>query len=474
MIAGSGYRLITKLHKPPISVGGAAVYPYNPQILAACARATKYPDSEGNFDYTLCRVIGTEFQKRIQVPRNMASVIPVDLMEDGQNCDFTSSFVPRSSEQARCISEITSLLGTGANFVFEAPTGMGKTWCTVDVIAKIGKKTIIVVTKEDILDQWLVAIKTLLGLTLADKVGVIKGDRCDVAGKSIVIAMVQSIAKEGRYPSTTFADFGLMVVDECHRIGADFFSQACFRVPARLRLGVSATPHRKDGREEVLEAHIGPVRVKTTLAPMKPRIIVQESPWKIPMVVRTDTNGNHVFGTDGRVEWMQIPHSPGRCGHIINMLAKNHARNKMIVGFVAQAFKKGRKVLVQSDRKDHLETIATLLTAEGISSNQITFYVGGLKAAEREKAKAGAIILATFQMTAEATDIPELDTLVMATPKSDVRQIVGRILRFVEGKKEPVVFDLRDSTSSVFESYAGTRDRWYQSLGIESTRVGSS
>ena len=460
--------MLTRLYSPPISVGAGAVYPYNPNILAACERTAKYDDEKFN----LCTVLGDQFNKRIWVPRNMAPSIPLDNRVAGLACQFTSAFTPRNHEQVRVVRESLALLKAGESFVLQCPTGFGKTWCSAEIIAKVGKKTLIVVTKEDILDQWVAAFEAILGLKLGVGIGVIKGDKCDVAGRSVVIAMVQSIAKDGRYPEGTFRDFGLMVCDEVHRMGADFFSQACFRVPALLRLGVSATPKRKDGREEVIEAHIGPVRVKSVVPPMVPRIIRQESPWSIPLRRKIDATGRVVMDDRGEVQMTQVPHSPGKCGHVINMICAHHGRNKLITNFVSQSYKAGRKIIVQSDRKEHLETLMSLVGSQGVPQYAMTLYVGGLSKSQREAAKEGLVIFGTYQMMAEATDIPDADTLVMASPKSDVEQIVGRILRFVPDKNEPVVFDLVDSTSSVMAGYAANRMRWYASMGIKVKKVG--
>jgi len=397
----------------------------------------------------------------------MASSMPIDLRMEGADHEFASSFVPRNSEQERCIKEVVYHLKKKSSFVFEAPTGFGKTWCTADIISQVKKKTIIVVTKEDILDQWVAALEALLDIHPGKGIGFIKGDVCDTVGHGVVIATVQSIAKEARYPEHVFRDFGLAVWDEVHRVGADFFSQSCFRLPALLRLGISATPDRKDGRGEVIEAHIGPVMVRTKATPLTPRIIAQESPWRIPMRRKLGKDGRVSVGPDGRPEMQQIPHTASRCSHVVKMLSNHHPRNRMIVDFVSQCYKAGRKILVQSDRKEHLEVLRQLISSSGVPAPKITLYVGGLTSAQREKAKDGSVILATYQMTAEATDIPDLDTLVMATPKSDVRQIVGRILRFVEGKPEPVVFDIVDETSSVFSGFAASRKRWYSSIGAK-------
>ena len=216
-------------------------------------------------------------------------------------------------------------------------------------------------------------------------------------------------------------------------------------MPAKLRLGLSATPDRKDGREGVIHAHIGPVRVKSEAAPMTPRVITRKSPWQVPMTKITDKK-------TGKASVGPVPHSPGKCGHIINMLAKHHARNTLLSKFIFTAFQKGRHILVQSDRIEHLEALASMAMAYGIHPSKVGFYARGLSKGEREVVKTKQLIFATYQMTAEATDIPRLDTLVMATPKSDVRQIVGRILRPHKDKAEPLVLDIIDFSSNVFSS----------------------
>lgn len=337
------------------------------------------------------------------------------------------------------------------------------TACAMDIFAKVGKKAIVVVTKEDLRDQWYQAAVKFLGLKPSE-IGFIQGDTFQVSGKKLVIAMIQSLAKEERYPAHAFTEFGIACFDECHRVAADFFSQSCYRIPARLRIGLSATPDRKDGKEIVLRSHIGSVLVKTSAAPMTPKVISRKSPWTIPMT--------KVTGKDGKTKVGPIPHSPGKCGHVINMLAKCHPRNEMLANFIHAAYMKGRTILVQSDRKEHLETLAMMCQSLGITSSQIGYYLGGMKAAELDIAKARSVIFATYQMTSEGTDIPWLDTLVMATPKSDVRQIVGRILRAYGDKQVPIVFDLVDHTSNVFAGYWNARRQWYASVGAEVSMKG--
>lgn len=445
----------------PLVVGAAAVYPYSDELLATCARVSKFDEA-----YNLARVVGAKGHQRLWLPRTM---VPnwsgvEDHRVDGTDYGFVSKFIPRNDEQGRVIKEAVAMLEKGRNFVVECPTGFGKTWVSTDIIAKVGKKTLIVVTKEDIRDQWIAAFKACLGLDVGNGIGLIQADTVLVAGQGVVIAMVQSIAKEARYAEHFFSDFGLAIFDEVHRIAADYFSQACFRVPARLRMGLSATPDRKDGKWEVVKAHIGPVLVRTTTSTMTPRILWQMSPWEIPY--HRKLVGKHY-------ELVPIAHTAGKCGHIINMLVHHHGRNALLANFIAAAHKKGRTVLIQSDRVDHLHELSELTKKRGVPGSDIGFYERGLTSSQREVIKKKRVIFATYQMTAEATDIPQLDTLVMATPKSDVRQIVGRILREHPGKNDPLVFDLVDASSAVFSGYFGARRKWYDLEGAIVEQVGA-
>ena len=218
-----------QLEEPALAVCAGAIYPYSENLLAQCQRESKYGDG-----FSLCRVVGAGANRRLWLPRNMAASTYSDLREDGMDYKFNSTFKPRNDEQKRVVAESISLLSQGVNFMLESPTGSGKTIMAIDLIAQVGKKTLVVVIKEDIRDQWVDAIETILGLTSGKGIGFIQGDTCNITNAGVVIAFVQSIAKEQRYPDYIFKEFGLCIWDEIHHIGADVFSQSCFRVPAKL------------------------------------------------------------------------------------------------------------------------------------------------------------------------------------------------------------------------------------------------
>ena len=242
----------------------------------------------------------------------------------------------------------------------------------------------------------------------------------------------------------------ISVSGNCHRLAADVFSQCMWNLPARYRLGLSATPVRKDGRTKVLTAHIGPPMVEIRRQNMVPKVLPVRTGWNPPYIKR---NGS----------WVPFPYRPGRTMGAAKSMAGDMARNELIVHLTYEAYQKDRKIMVFSDLRDHLETLRLLLTRQ-VMSSKIGLYVGGLSEKQREKAAGCPIILTTYKMASEGTNIPDTDTCVLGTPKADVVQAVGRIRRIVEGKKQPVVFDLVDVGHQLFVDYYRARCKWYQSI----------
>lgn len=583
---------------PPLWTDSAAVYPYSAALEHRFIKPSRYGDL---VSYGKVLIIGGK--RYFAVPREMVSLGSEDRRVEGLSESFTSLFTPRNEDQAKAVAKATQLLKAGTSFVFEAPTGSGKTACAMALIASVGRKTLVIVTKEDIRDQWFDAAKKFCGLERS-QVGLIQGNTFDVDGKPIVIAMIQSLSKDGKYEPGQFKDFGLVIQDECiaegspilmgdgktevsieelvslvldrganpevmsfnehvgrfepkhvthawrsgvrkileirlddgkvlrctedhrvytsnrgwveakcltsddtlrvggtdhevqivakvvsirevgeaqtydlevegnhnfvasgvlvhncHRVGSDQFAKAMWLLPAKLRLGLSATPTRKDGREGVVFGHIGKVEVRVSQLRVKPKIIAIDSGWEVPKVRYQLANGSYRL--------RPIVHSAGRIAHINKLLGRDPGRNNLIGQFVAQARSKGRTCIVFSDLRDHLDELQSVLRQHGIPASDIGFYVGGISKVEREVAKKKPIILATYAYTNEGTDIPWLDTLVLGTPRSDVIQIVGRVLREWEGKKSPVVLDILDRSSPVLAGYANTRLQWYNNIGAE-------
>lgn len=453
----------------PLQTGAAAVYNYN----VAIEKKLKKLD---RFGEPMCLSKRSANEALLYVPRQLAPMGAKDTRTIGMPAKFNSTFKPRSFEQERVVQESTALLKADRDHIIEAPTGFGKTVVGAEIAARIGLKTLVIVPKEDIIKHWRTAFNTIAGVPL-NQIGLIQADKCIVAGKSVCIAMVHSICKHGRYPAWVYKEFGLVIFDEVHVMGADTFSESAWLLPSKHRVGLSATPYRKDGKEAIFHAHIGQVLVKSDAVPLHPKILVRRTDFRVPMVWRlVEQNGVK------KKKLVQIPHGAGKTMHINKLLAKDVKRNNLIVAFVWTAYTKDRNTVIFSDlREDHLDILYNLLRRKGVPAKDIAYYVGGMKESERERAIVKPVVLATYQMCSMATDVPWWDTAVLGTPRSDVKQIIGRIIREYEGKISwddeestgvvPVALDLLDDDSPVFKSYFNGRRKVYTSLKAKVLRV---
>lgn len=441
-------------HNKPLVTGAMAMYDANPILAKQFTTVSRFDEI-----VKLYTVSGGH----IFLPRGVCPLGLKDNRAPGTKVEFDLDFKSRGEEQDRVIQESIDLLKADKSFIVQAYTGFGKTIVSMPIIAAMGTTTLVVVSKEDLIDNWRQAIHKHLKLPMS-KIGFIRQDKFDVAGKSVVIGFLHSLAIENRYPSWIGDYFGFTIFDEVHRLGAETFSRVCSLFSAKLRMGLSATPDRKDGKEIIFYAHIGPVRVKTVEKPMKPKVLRYYTNWACPKVVRKDKNG--------QAKVVKLPHTPGRLGHIVSRLVGDQKRNELICTLIKAAYDKQRNIVAFSDQLAHLDQIAHMLKmTHGVPAKDIGFYIGGKSKHDLDKAKACPIMVATYQMMGEGTNIPWLDSCVLMTPRSDVEQIIGRILREYPDKKQPVVMDLIDDDSPVFKGYAVARSKTYYKLGAEIKRM---
>lgn len=378
---------------------------------------------------------------------------------EGHEVDFRSriNLGPNENQKQDQKSWVDTLLESvkqGYGAVGQADPGWGKTVAALEVIARLGKTTAVLVHKEFLMNQWAERIADCYRIS-QNEIGFVQQDRCDYEGKKIVMIMVQSLLARD-YPQSLFDYFGTVAVDEVHRFGAVEFRRAITMFPARYRIGVTATPKRTDGLENVFFWHIGDIAVVGDRRKIKPTI----------QIIRTG-----VIPTDYDLRQMKDYKRDYSLNKIVSWLVGRDDRNRLIVDLILKAGRSGRKVLLLSGRRLHLEYLTQRLKAElAKTGERFTwgYYVGGMSERERTISATRQLLFGTYQMAAEGLDIPELDTLFLTTPKGNVEQAVGRILRDVEGKKEPTVLDFVDDSVPMCDNLARKRVRTYKRLGYMS------
>ena len=300
--------------------------------------------------------------------------------------------------------------------------------------AHLKVRTMIVVHKEFLANQWAEKIREFCPNAT---IGRVQGDLFDVE-KDFVIALIQTLClrPEGDGPKMfakdAFDSIGLVIVDEAHHIGAPAFSQFMFKVCPRFTLGLTATPERKDGLTRILYWFLGPEFFR---------------------VERTNQASTKVTTIHYTCEAFKESPPVTRFGKInmagmITALTELEDRNAIIIKTVMEALKVGRRVLVLSDRREHcFELHKRIGSKSGL-------YVGGMKEADLAASAEKHVVIATFQLAHEGLDIPVLDTVVLATPKSDIKQSIGRIMRETPGKKnDPLIYDIADHWSVLNSMY---------------------
>jgi len=302
--------------------------------------------------------------------------------------------------------------------------GTGKTIMGIATAMRIKHKTCILVHKEFLIEQWIERIEMScsnckIGIWQQDK---IPDDDCD-----FVIAMVQSLYAR-TYPGELYDRFDLVITDEVHRFSAPTWQNIISNFKARYRIGLTATPNRRDGLQEIFYNHIGKSVYEIQGTLLQPTIFRYETKIGIAINKYTDFKG----GLNN--------------AKLLTILAENKDRNTQIATLLTNAKKRNRKILLLSDRITMLDNLLDILTGGIGETEDVRKYVGGLSSNEREQASKAKIILATYGMAQEGLDIPDIDTLFLATPKADVVQAVGRILRPHPNKLEPVVLDIVDNT----------------------------
>ena len=349
-----------------------------------------------------------------------------------------------------CISNnsCNKLEYTSYGGIISVGCGMGKTVMALYLACELGRKTLVVVHKEFLVRQWR---ERILQYIPNARVGTIQGSKVDIADKDIVIGMLQSISMKD-YPESTFDTFGFTIIDECHHIGAEVFSRALPKIHSFYTLGLSATPKRKDGLSKVFEWYLGPYVYQ-----VKQR---EERKMRIKMIYYHHNCPEYSREETTCLGQVSMP-------KMITNVCTWIQRTLFMVEWILELLKnKQRNILILSDRRGHLEQICQILKNRKCGEDLVGYYVGGMKESQLESSEKKRVILATYSMASEGMDIPALNTLILASPKSDVEQSVGRILRKKHEGADPLLVDIADDFS-VFRNQAIKRKRFYHRQGFD-------
>lgn len=323
--------------------------------------------------------------------------------------------------------------------ILSLPCGYGKTTVSLAIACALGYRTMIVVHKQFLADQWKDRIHQFCpGATI----GIVQQDKKEVHC-DFVIAMLQSLSLK-EYTFSDFESIGTLIVDEAHHICAKVFSQSLFKLCPKHIFGLSATPERKDGLTKVLHWFMGP----TFFAVERKN---QEQVEVFPVMFDSAHYTNPPPSMrNGKISM------PNMITHVV----EDPQRNRMLVELVKKASGGTRQLLVLSDRRLHCELLHSHFPRTS------GLYMGGMKESALKESSEKKIIFATFSQAHEGLDIPSLDTVILASPKSDITQSIGRIMRETVGKKNnPHIYDVHDPWS-IFTAMYFKRLKVYRQGGF--------
>jgi len=405
------------------------------------------------------RVIGSaeNYPQHIALPRGCLDAARDLLQDNGIHCELNDeryggepvnvSFVGtlRLDQEAAVSAMLNHETG-----VLCAPTAFGKTVTAAAIIARRGVNTLVLVHRTELLKQWQERLQAFLGVGKG-VVGTIGGGKAKPTGK-IDIAVMQSLSRQGEI-NPLVENYGHVIVDECHHVGAASFDAILKRTKAKYVLGLTATPIRRDGQQPIIFMQCGPIRYKAA----KPA----GAPHDLEVVPRS------------RFARIELPLESG-IQDVFRHLANDQARTEAIATEIKIAYEQGRKVLMLTERTDHLDAVLAALEGQvpalfvlhgRMSRKQRAALIADLDALPQESPR---ILLATGKLVGEGFDHPPLDTLVLAMPvswKGTLQQYAGRLHREHATKSDVRILDFVDTGHPALLRMWDKRQRGYRAMG---------
>jgi superfamily II DNA or RNA helicase len=405
------------------------------------------------------RVIGSaeNYPQHIALPRGCLDAAQELLSDNGIRCDIRDERYSGESIEVNFVgtlrldqeTAVAAMLRHDAG-VLCAPTAFGKTVTAAAMIAKRGVNTLVLVHRTELLKQWQERLHTFLGVNKG-MVGTIGGGKAKPTGK-IDIAVMQSLSRQGEV-NPLVENYGHVVIDECHHVGAVSFDAILKRTKAKYVLGLTATPFRRDGQQPIIFMQCGPIRHTAT----KPA----SAPHDLEVVPQL------------RCARIDLPSDAG-IQDVFRYLANDRDRTNAIADAIENVYGQGRKVLVLTERTEHLGAIQVALDGKVpppfILHGRMSKKQRGVLIAELDALPPDAprILLATGKLIGEGFDHPPLDTLVLAMPvswKGTLQQYAGRLHREHASKTDVKIIDFVDTGHPSLLRMWDKRQRGYKSMG---------
>jgi superfamily II DNA or RNA helicase len=404
---------------------------------------------------------GEDFSRYIGIPRGCLTEV-LSLLEhhnirpDLQDERFNG--VPIEVEFAGQLrplqAEAAAEIGQYDEGVLCAPTAFGKTAVAAWLIAERKVNTLVLVHRQQLLEQWRERLAMFLRLP-AKSIGHIGGGKMQRTG-IVDVAMIQSLQRKGEVRDFV-ADYGQAIVDECHHVSAFTFEQILKQIRARFLAGLTATPIRKDGHHPIIYMQCGPIRFNITA-----RAVAKCASFEQRVTPRYTEFRPSSELTDLTIQDMYAA------------LAKDMARNEMIADDIVRALGQERCPLLLTGRIEHLKYFAGRLQNV---ANHVFVLKGGQGRRQRQliaQALASVppnesrVILATGSYIGEGFDDPRLDTLFLAMPvswKGTLQQYVGRLNRLHQDKRFVQVYDYVDNLVPMLARMYQRRLKGYAAFG---------
>lgn len=386
-----------------------------------------------------------ENEKNIYVPpywadENIGKPVK-NFIKDGESFTSELKFVyERRDYQVEITDHCLDTLKKKGGGILTVGCGKGKTSMSIWLATQLKQKTLIIVHTGVLQEQW---VENITKFVPEAKVGIIKGKKFEVEGKDFVIAMLQTVCNPRKnFTWKDFKEFGTTIIDEAHHISAPSFSRSLPVISSKYKIGLSATPERNDKLEKIFYWYLGPSMwydrsSNKTLIPL------------VKIVNYIDEDYEEKYKYNGSPDLHAMT----------EQILDNIKRNRFIIHQTGLMVEKGRQVLVLSSRKKHLKELKKRFDRK-YTDYTSGFYVGGMKPKDLEESTKCNVLFGTYQLVSEGFDLPTLNTLIMTTPKKEVEQIVGRILR-AKTTHEPFVIDIVDSFG-VYQNQGRYRDRYYK------------